>query len=182
MKCANGGRCVNGRCQCLGGFIGTLCTARMRTLNVLTGYHSNINNATVTPPARFDSSSCRHGGVCGDSGRSCECRAGFAGDSCEVVLCDHIACLNGGSCVGGACSCPDGFTGLYCQDAVNAKCSLFRYGPWCAVYCRPRDDARGHYRCNARGNKVCLQGEFSDFIDGQFKYLFSTLTLENDQC
>ena len=37
-------------------------------------------------------------------------------------------------------------------------CTGNYHGPRCAVFCRPRDDANGHYGCTQNGTRVCLDG------------------------
>lgn len=36
--------------------------------------------------------------------------------ACEKNPCNHVDCLNGGSCNGGACRCPTGFEGPRCEN------------------------------------------------------------------
>lgn len=33
--------------------------------------------------------------------------------------CANVTCLNGGTCLNGTCSCPDGYTGSACEDQVT---------------------------------------------------------------
>ena len=44
-------------------------------------------------------------------------------------------------------------------------CTGNYHGPRCATFCRPRDDNTGHYRCTARGHRVCLDGWTGTFCD-----------------
>lgn len=37
-------------------------------------------------------------------------------------------------------------------------CDEHYYGDGCSVFCRPRDDAFGHFTCGERGEKVCDPG------------------------
>lgn len=37
-------------------------------------------------------------------------------------------------------------------------CDEHYYGEGCSVFCRPRDDAFGHFTCGERGEKVCNSG------------------------
>lgn len=37
-------------------------------------------------------------------------------------------------------------------------CDEHYYGEGCSVFCRPRDDAFGHFTCGERGEKVCNPG------------------------
>lgn len=37
-------------------------------------------------------------------------------------------------------------------------CDEHYYGEGCSVFCRPRDDAFGHFTCGERGEKVCDPG------------------------
>lgn len=37
-------------------------------------------------------------------------------------------------------------------------CDEHYYGEGCSVFCRPRDDAFGHFTCGDRGEKVCNPG------------------------
>ncbi|XP_041347599.1 delta-like protein C isoform X2 [Gigantopelta aegis] len=42
---------------------------------------------------------------------------------------------------------------------VKVFCNPYYYGDSCTVYCKPRDDNRGHYVCKQRtGQKMCLPG------------------------
>ena len=37
-------------------------------------------------------------------------------------------------------------------------CDEHYFGEGCSVFCRPRDDAFGHFTCGERGEKVCNPG------------------------
>ncbi|CAH1241678.1 COL5A1 [Branchiostoma lanceolatum] len=70
--------------------------------------------------------SCKNGGVC-TSGNTCRCPYGYAGSSCEKVLC-RVPCENGGSCVApGRCRCPRGYVGPRCDKAVDTTKKTRRY-------------------------------------------------------
>ena len=40
----------------------------------------------------------------------------------------------------------------------RVMCHQHYHGEDCAIFCRDRDDAYGHYRCNSKGIKECLEG------------------------
>merc|ERR1719312_752759 len=66
--CKNGGICKDGRCYCIGGFIGRLCekTLQLRSM--------------VCKP-----NPCKNGGICNGEDGSCYCIGGFIGRLCETV-------------------------------------------------------------------------------------------------
>jgi len=88
---------------------------------------TNVNACAAYP--------CQNGGTCTDaasgasdaSGRSCACRDGFSGVSCEIDVnaCTSYPCQNGGTCTdaasgasgasGRSCACGDGFSGVSCE-------------------------------------------------------------------
>lgn len=37
-------------------------------------------------------------------------------------------------------------------------CDEYYYGDGCSVFCRPRDDAFGHFTCGERGEIICNSG------------------------
>ncbi|KAK9747061.1 EGF-like domain [Popillia japonica] len=41
---------------------------------------------------------------------------------------------------------------------IRVKCDDFYYNATCTKFCRARDDPFGHYRCNANGDKECIEG------------------------
>ncbi|XP_044138378.1 basement membrane-specific heparan sulfate proteoglycan core protein isoform X4 [Bufo gargarizans] len=67
---------------------------------------------------------CMHGGRCMPAGEyeyQCLCRDGFKGDRCEIHedhCLIHNPCLNGGTCKENRCHCPEGFSGLYCEQGA----------------------------------------------------------------
>lgn len=42
--------------------------------------------------------------------------------------------------------------------AYRVTCQQNYFGEQCAILCRPRDDAYGHYKCSNSGDIVCLNG------------------------
>ncbi|KAM9468408.1 delta-like protein C [Clarias gariepinus] len=42
--------------------------------------------------------------------------------------------------------------------SYHVMCDEFYYGESCSDYCRPRDDALGHYTCDSSGQRMCLSG------------------------
>jgi Golgi apparatus protein 1 len=71
---------------------------------------------------------CFSGGSCvttDDDNYSCICRAGFAGDNCELNIndCDVNPCFNSGTCIDEVnsfrCLCVPGFVGDLCQENVD---------------------------------------------------------------
>ena len=50
---------------------------------------------------------------------------------------------------------------LACRLEMRLKvfCNENFYGPDCTLYCRPQDDATGHYSCTENGKKICLPGK-----------------------
>lgn len=48
-------------------------------------------------------------------------------------------------------------------------CDEHYYGEGCSVFCRPRDDAFGHFTCGERGEKVCNPGWKGQYCtEGEF--------------
>lgn len=42
--------------------------------------------------------------------------------------------------------------------SYRVLCDKYNYGSGCSEYCKPRDDLFGHWGCNSKGDKVCLEG------------------------
>ena len=118
VHCQNGGLCLEGDCQCLGGFSGDYC------------------ELTDDPCQNVE---CQNGGICdskfGDA--ECHCPQGFIGEFCEAQeeasttpepglatsteqdMCEDIICHNGGFCLNGHCQCLDDFTGESCEESTD---------------------------------------------------------------
>ncbi len=85
-----------------------------------------------------DPNPCLNGGACTDGVNSftCECPAGFEGDTCEINIDDCVddPCLNGGTCVDGVnsytCECQGPWSGDNCQicdgDFFAGECRRLR--------------------------------------------------------
>lgn len=41
---------------------------------------------------------------------------------------------------------------------IRVICDEFYYNDTCTTFCRPRNDRFGHYACDDKGQKICLQG------------------------
>ncbi len=41
--------------------------------------------------------------------------------ACNTNLCQNIACKNNGTCREGACACPSGYEGAFCENALSEK-------------------------------------------------------------
>ena len=48
--------------------------------------------------------------------------------------------------------------GQFLRMAFQLNCEENFYGGDCAQFCTGRDDERGHYSCDAHGEKICLEG------------------------
>lgn len=55
-------------------------------------------------------------------------------------------------------------------------CDEHYYGEGCSVFCRPRDDAFGHFTCGERGEIICNSGWKGQYCTER-KYLRGTVTL-----
>jgi hypothetical protein len=92
--------------------------------NVTTnGSTPNSTSPNSTTPDACAAVNCDNGGTCVADGdrATCECAAGYEGESCETNIddCAGVTCENGGSCVdeveGFSCDCLDGFSGELCE-------------------------------------------------------------------
>ena len=78
---------------------------------------------------------CRNGGVCSTNSNSssvsfiCTCPGLYTGQFCEASIFNQLqsaaicpsACLNGGTCINGACTCTSQYIGLICQYRKRNK-------------------------------------------------------------
>ncbi len=62
--------------------------------------------------------------------------------ACRPDACERLNCQNGGTCIDEACACPDGFTGLECELALD---------PCLQLTCK-----NGTCQTNAQGEAACL--------------------------
>ncbi|XP_016838846.1 protein crumbs isoform X2 [Nasonia vitripennis] len=73
---------------------------------------------------------CRNGSSCADvvntktgDNFTCTCMPGYEGTLCDTPYCMNRKCQNDGKCVflyqPPQCSCPQGFTGLYCETNID---------------------------------------------------------------
>lgn len=66
---------------------------------------------------------CKNGGTCWlDSNLTprCACTPQFIGDRCELrEACSKYGCENNGQCIGDVCACSVGWSGSYCEIAIN---------------------------------------------------------------
>ncbi|XP_048015394.1 delta-like protein C isoform X1 [Megalobrama amblycephala] len=47
--------------------------------------------------------------------------------------------------------------------SYRVVCDEFYHGEECSDFCRPRNDAFGHFICDADGNRICLPGWIGDY-------------------
>uniref|UniRef100_A0A8C2EPL0 Delta-like protein n=1 Tax=Cyprinus carpio TaxID=7962 RepID=A0A8C2EPL0_CYPCA len=47
--------------------------------------------------------------------------------------------------------------------SYRVVCDEFYHGEECSDFCRPRNDAFGHFNCDAAGNRICLPGWKGDY-------------------
>ena len=89
---------------------------------------------------RFNTGSCRRG----------LWAIGF--HTADVIDCDYNMCVSIPAIIS--------FPSLTVRFEV--KCDVMYYGADCTKLCIPQDDeANGHFRCDANGNKVCHSGRCS---------------------
>lgn len=73
---------------------------------------------------------CENGGSCWlDSNLNplCLCQDPYFGERCEKVPeCGGLMCKNGGRCLNSRCICSVGWTGVYCETAVQVKVPRFK--------------------------------------------------------
>ncbi|XP_067942755.1 fibropellin-1-like [Watersipora subatra] len=71
---------------------------------------------------------CHNNGLCVDgvNDYSCLCSPGYTGRNCALQIdpCVNITCKNGGTCLGLStklfiCSCPSGYSGIYCEEDLS---------------------------------------------------------------
>ncbi|XP_033117225.1 uncharacterized protein LOC117117126 [Anneissia japonica] len=129
--CMNGGTCVNGNCDCTFEWTGPTC-------------QQDVNECLLeNGGCQFE---CRNR----PGGFACLCPSGSSLNE-DKKTCSrpcHPACRNGGYCSGGACTCPEGLTGSFCQFDTN-ECVSGTSSP-CSHQCV---NTFGSFRC------TCPQGE-----------------------
>lgn len=73
---------------------------------------------------------CDNGGSCWldpNLNPLCLCTEPYYGDRCEKVPdCGGLLCKNGGHCLNSRCICSVGWTGVYCETAVEVKTPKFK--------------------------------------------------------
>ena len=114
----------------------------------------------------------KNGGTCfDDEGRerfSCECVSPFAGETCEINLCDGIECKNGGTCVAEAmdgiqtpsCNCPDNTEGEKCEDLFcGSGIPCYNNGTCNGQTCQcSQENGKAKYHgenCEIEGEETC---------------------------
>lgn len=103
----------------------------------------NIADCDGTPCGR---DFCENGGTCWlDSNLNpfCLCQNPYFGDRCEQVPeCGGLTCKNGGRCLNSKCICSIGFTGVYCETAIEVKMPRFKGNSYLIIETN-RDKKRG---------------------------------------
>lgn len=79
---------------------------------------------------------------------------------------------NSGS--GGSGGSGSGSGGSRIAYRVRVRCDANYYNATCTTFCRPRDDAFGHYTCGVDGDKRCLPGWRGDTCEKRKYYFFLT--------
>lgn len=73
---------------------------------------------------------CENGGSCWldpTLNPSCLCPEPYFGDKCEKIPeCGGLMCKNGGRCLNSRCICSVGWTGVYCETAIEVKTPRFK--------------------------------------------------------
>uniref|UniRef100_A0A8C1WMA3 Notch receptor 3 n=1 Tax=Cyprinus carpio TaxID=7962 RepID=A0A8C1WMA3_CYPCA len=106
--CENGGMCMDSRCLCRPGYIGSLCQH----------------------PDPCHHSPCLNGAACksqvanGIPQYTCVCQRGFRGQDCSLIdACATNPCANGARCTNWNhhynCSCPPGYQGKNCRNDID---------------------------------------------------------------
>lgn len=60
-------------------------------------------------------------------------------------------------------------------------CDEYYYGDGCSVFCRPRDDAFGHFTCGERGEIICNSGWKGQYCTER-KWVCSLIQHYNSGC
>lgn len=102
--CGEHASCVDGQCQCDGGYGGPMCELIVDKCKA---------------PVVVD---CGAHGSCDDG--NCVCSGGYAGSQCQTFACQDIDCGAHGQCeLGGTCTCHERYTGAHCEMAPLQCCS-----------------------------------------------------------
>ncbi|XP_034945316.1 protein crumbs isoform X2 [Chelonus insularis] len=144
--CQHDGVCVNlpgsFRCECPDSFTGELCQ------------HFRLITCKEHP--------CANGSTCTDvvnpktgDNFTCTCMTGYEGPRCDMLYCNVRKCQNGGRCNSfpyqePQCTCPVGFTGLYCEINIDDCAPDEQGNPKCKNKGQCVDKIN-NYECNCTG-------------------------------
>ena len=150
--CLNGGECISildntFYCRCTENYTGVICdTSLLPTTTVSTSTVSSASTHTSTTTTEATTTqkpcstnyygpdcatyciatdSCRGHYQCDPDMGNKLCNAGWGGVSCTnpTIPDPTCGCINGGTCFRGACCCPPGFSGQFCEIQNSRFCS-----------------------------------------------------------
>ena len=119
---------------------------------------ASATSSTFNVTSRCGSVNCGANGVCNDSLGTCQCSAGWTGDTCAISPCTNAACLNGATCqntdsngiAAGTCQCAAGYSGTRCEYVDACDASRCQHGGWvtatqstCATTCSCKSPWQG---------------------------------------
>ncbi|CAI9611542.1 unnamed protein product, partial [Staurois parvus] len=123
--CGGNGVCIDGVCQCVGGWEGPDCSNRGCPGNC--GGNGVCIDGVCQCVGGWEGPDCSTRGCPGNCGGNgvcidgvCQCTEGFTGDNCGTKKCAYD-CGKFGKCVNGACVCNEPYSGPACR---KKKCSV----------------------------------------------------------